>query len=765
MRFAQRLKVALLGVGLAALAACSTAPSDTAVASAKTLSPRLAASQPIAKTSSVPPEPTASDNNVSAAQLASSRTFQQLGTAVLVRPLKSLPAALPSTASAPPVSLNIENGDIRELVKNVLGDLLQENFIVDPRVTGTISIRTPKGINRADLIPTLETLLRGVGATLVKDGEIWRVGLAAESVAGVSTPRLSLGRDRGASVIILSVRNIGAKELQRVMLPFAKGGEASVRADELRNILFLTGTEPEIKHLLEIAEMFDVDIFAGMSILLYPLQSSEAKTVLADWEKVFPAGLNPFAGLLRIAVIERMNALLLVSPRPEMILQARGILDTLDKGDDAGGGARLHVYFVQYGQAEKLQAILQQAMTGARTATIPAATVAPGQQASTITTLPTIVGNPLPVAPVAVPVRPLTTTLPGGAAGPGTALARNAVIVADKDKNALLIVATPAEYATLEAALRKLDTPPKQVAVEVQIAEVALTGDFQFGLQTYFKGKLSDPQNQLSVNNGSGSIAQSVTTGASLFSYTWNKASAVQAVLNLSENKNRVRTLQQPTLITLENQKATFNAQNTISAKVSTSTVVNGAVQTSDNYVQVPTGIKLTVTPRVSGKNVFLEIQQDISDANFTSGSTVPNVRSRTSTTTVMVPSGDTMLMGGLYEDHSSNSSTGLPFLSSIPVVGGIFGGQNWTSGRTELVLLITPRVISGLDETRDVVDELRRKLESIEKFIPEAGTVQVPASADTKALLKVERDAIRAMGDSMRVTAQPNVSQAGSSQ
>ena len=749
-----------MGVGLAALAACSTAPSDTAVASAKSLSPRLAASQPTNATSSQPAVPTASDINPSSAQLASARTFQQLGTAVLVRPLKTQPAAPPSTASAPPVSLNIENGDIRELVKNVLGDLLQENFIVDPRVTGTISIRTPKGINRADLIPTLETLLRGVGATLVKDGELWRVGLAAESVAGMTTPRLSLGRDRGASVIILSVRNIGAKELQRVMLPFAKGGEASVRADELRNILFLTGTEPEIKHLLEIAEMFDVDIFAGMSILLYPLQSAEAKTVLADWEKVFPPGLNPFAGLLRIAVIERMNALLLVSPRPEMILQARGILDTLDKGDDAGGGARLHVYFVQYGQAEKLQAILQQAMTGARTATIPAATVAPGQQASTLSTLPTIVGNAQPVAPVAVPIRPVTPTLPGGAAGAGTALARNAVIVADKDKNALLIVATPAEYATLEAALRKLDTPPKQVAIEVQIAEVALTGDFQFGLQSYFKGKFSDPANSLSVNNGLGALA----SGA--FSYTWNKAGAVQAVLNLSENKSRVRTLQQPTLITLENQKATFNAQNTISARVPTVTIVNGVSQTTNNYVQIPTGIKLTVTPRVSGKNVFLEIQQDISDATLVDKeSTVPNVRSRTSSTTVMVPSGDTMMMGGLYEDHSSNSSNGLPFLSTIPVVGGIFGGQSWTSGRTELVLLITPRVISGLDETRDVVDELRRKLESIEKFIPEAGTVQVPASADTKALLKAERDAIRAMGDSMRVTAPPDISQRGSQQ
>ena len=94
----------------------------------------------------------------------------------------------------------------------------------------------------------------------------------------------------GSSVVILPVKHIGAKELEKVITPFAKApSTAAIRVDELRNLLFLSGTEAEIRNMLDIAEMFDVNLLAGMSFLLYPLESSDVKTVAADWEKIFPA--------------------------------------------------------------------------------------------------------------------------------------------------------------------------------------------------------------------------------------------------------------------------------------------------------------------------------------------------------------------------------------------------------------------------------------------------------------------------------------------
>lgn len=723
---------AAIGCLVSALVGCAAQPAANSVDSAARLAPTAAASQPAKTRKVVGPEKSQQP------MVESSRGGEifQVGTGQVVRP--AIPSATAAGADDRIVSLNFENGDIREIAKNILGDLLQENFIIDPRVTGTISVRTPKGIKRSDLVPTFESLLRNVNAALVKDGNLWRVIPAAEAVPGLVTPRLMAVNGNGLTVHILLVRNIGAKELQRVMLPFAKGGDAAVRVDELRNLLFLTGTEQEVKHLIEISTMFDIDLMAGMSFLLYPLQNSEAKLVVADWEKLFPQGANPYAGLLRIAAIERMNALLLVSPRANIITQAREIVDRLDKRADGGSQPQLFVHFLQNTQAAKIQPILQQALSGNRAQTS-TATVAPGQTPVNLTApispIPgasnSLPGNisqaPSTVQPTTPRASPATT--PAGAGG-GLTLARNAIIVADPDRNALLITATSAEFTAIESIIKKLDVLPKQIAIEVQIAQVTLKDDFQFGLQSFFQGKILDSQNRLTAANGTGSV-----TGAG-FTYIWKKTDAIKAILNMSESKNNVRTLAQPTMITLDNQKVTFTSGVSTSVKTQTQSS-NGTVGAQDSFQYIETGISLTVTPRVSGENVFLEIQQQISDPRVNpNGNGNPDVSKSSTSTSVMVQSGDTMLLGGLFQGSSGNSSDGLPLLSSIPIVGGLFGAQGWNSNRTELALLITPRIISDNDESREIVDELRKKLKGIEINLPAVGTQQLPSSAiDRKAL------------------------------
>jgi general secretion pathway protein D len=647
------------------------------------------------------------------------------------------------------ISLNFENGDIREIVKNIIGDHLQENFIADPRVTGTVTVRTPKGIKRSDLIPTLETLLRTVGASLVKDGNIWRVVPSTDAVPGLLNPRFGPPRGDGYSVQILTVRHIGAKELQRIMIPFAKAGEASIRVDELRNVLYLSGTEFELRKLLEIAAMFDIDVFSGMSFLLYPLKYSDAKTVVADWEKLFPTGSNPLAGLLRISAIERMNALMIVSPQSNAVIQARELLERIDRPAAGGTQPDLFVYFLKNTQAQKLQTVLQQALGGARPTTA-AASVAPGQTASTLTS-PT---SPLPGRPNVLPgnssfAQPLIASgasdvqgnqqrAQGNAqlSGAGISIARNAIVTADADRNALLIVATPAEYAAVESVIKRLDVPPKQVAIEVQIAQVQLTGDFQFGLKSYFEGYLDSPKNRLTSANGIGSLV------GSTFTYTWKKSDTIQAILNLSQSKNHIRILSQPTLITLENQKTTFEAGKQISVRTQTqnSTTTTGSV---DSFQYISTGITIAVTPRVSGENIFLEIQQDISDSSKNNDGANPNpdISKNSSSTAVVVTSGDTMMLGGLFQDRGTNGSSGLPLLSAIPVLGGLFGSQGWSSDRTELVLLITPRILPNGDEGREMVDELRQKLQGIELYLPAAGRAKLPTSAASKQQLRLDTD------------------------
>ena len=673
-------------------------------------------------------------------------SVESIGTGDLVKPL---PATTAPTDTGAPISLSIENGDIREVVRNIIGDLLGENYIIDPRVQGTITIRTARPIPRADVLPLLETVLRTANAALVQDGAYFRVLPATDAVRGIARPvgpaEMGQAEARGHLVAMYSARYVGAKELMRLLEPFAKDPASALRIDELRNIVFLSGPRVEVNRLLDVAAMFDVDLLEGMSFALVPVKGSDVKTMVADLERVQNAAGNPFTGLLRVVPLERMNSLLLVSPQAKILQEAKQWIERLDAGGaDAGNGQKLFVYALQYTQAEKLQPILQAALQGrsGTTSTIPGANVAPGQTPSTLAA-PV---SPIPGQSIAAPgnsfgssaatnaVAPRAATgapASAGAVGRGDALARNAVIVADKDRNSLLIVATQSEYHAIEAVIKKLDVAPKQVAIEVQIAEVSLTGEFSFGLQSYFAGKLNSEANRLTINNGLGKIVD----GA--FSYTWKYGDALQAFLKASESSNRIRTLSRPNLITMENQKASFSAGTQISVRTQSS-ATSGTVTTTDSYQYINTGININVTPRVSGQNVFLEIQQEISDAGVAAeGNPNPPITKRSATTSVMVASGDTMIMGGLFQEGGRSSNAGLPLVSSIPLVGGLFGGQKWQSDRTELALLITPRILESADDTRAAVDEFRRGLANIDRTEWAASTTVTPTSSKDKMRLR----------------------------
>ncbi len=663
--------------------------------------------------------------------------------------------------SGRPVSFSFENGDIREIVKNILGDLLGENYIIDPRVQGQITMRTAKPIPESDAVAMLESILRGLGHVLVREGAYWRVMPAADARGLISPVPATMDAQRGMVTTIYPVKSIGVNEARRLVEPFVRDPQATLRVDELRNLLFITASQPETQRILEVVDMFDVDLLEGMSFALYRLQNGDVKSVVADYERIVGGQANPFAGLLRVLPIERMNAVLLISPQAKVVQDARVWFERLDAGGaETGSGQRLYVYNLQYTQAEKLQPVLQAALSGRSTAT-PAPTVAPGQQQSTITA-PV---NPIPGQPIVQPgnvagtqqQRPQAAGAAGtSAAAAGQALARNATIVADKDRNALLIVATAAEYNAIEAVIRRLDVPPKQVAIELQIAQVALTGDFKFGLQSYLQsGKFDAPGNNLSINEGA------LRANASgLFTYTWGKGDVVKAILSASQTKGQTRTIAQPTLITIENQKATFNSGKQVSVRTQTSTGT-GTVAGTDSFQYINTGININFTPRVTGRNILLEIQQEISDSQPSSnpGNPNPDILRRAASTTVMVSSGDTMLMGGLFEESGGNGSSGFPLLSTIPVVGALFGQQTWNHNRSELVMLITPRILENEEDTRQVVDELRKRLQAIERNAPSASTEVLPTRATDRERIARE---IRELDGSLRASDPPRQPETG---
>src|SRR5438094_2898331 len=267
------------------------------------------------------------------------------------------PIQKPPPAQGSAVTLNFEAADIREVVRNILGDILNESYTIDPAVGGTVTIRTSSGIPRESLHATMEMLLRMNGATMTKQGGIWKILPAAAAVRGNVTPQLgrtSRALQPGFSVLIVPLHYVGVRQMATLLEPFIKD-QTTVRVDDLRNLLILSGTELELKHLLATVEMFDINWMAGMSAGLFTLQSADVKSVTAELDKALGTpDKSPLAGILRIIPIERMNALLIITPQPEYLEEAKKWIERLDKAGTDAAGVRFYVYQVQYSRAERI---------------------------------------------------------------------------------------------------------------------------------------------------------------------------------------------------------------------------------------------------------------------------------------------------------------------------------------------------------------------------------------------------------------------------
>jgi general secretion pathway protein D len=680
------------------------------------------------------------------------------GTGVTVRGQGSggaLPAAPPPPpASGGAVVLNFEGADLREVVRNVLGDILNQPYTIDPNVGGQVTIRTTGGIARDALPATLETLLRMNGATMVYEGNLWKIVPQSAAVRGNVTPQLgnsTRALPQGFSVQIVPLKYIGVRDMLRILEPFAKDAQA-VRADDVRNLLILSGTEPELRHMLETIDMFDIDWMSGMSAGVFTLQNADVKTVSQELDKLIgDRNTSPFTGILRIIPIERMNALLVISPNAAYIEQAKKWIERLDAG--SGEGTRFYVYNLQNQRAERVAPLLQQAFTGHAAAAAAAGppTLAPGTPAGQIVSPPSFQTQPT-IAPntPAASAAPAAAAAAGATVGAATAaraiggengvgVVRNIQVVADKDQNTVLIVATPSEYSIIEQALKKLDVPSRQVMIEVTIAEVKLTDQLTFGVDWIFRGgapsgrgsgglfvqnKPFNPAPVITVpTTGAGAVATGLSVAAQGFSYLINNASypgGVQAALNLLDSYGNTKVIANPHLAALDNQKATIKAGNRI--PVNQQTIVGNttnAVTTTSQYID--TGVLLQVTPHINdGGLVTLDVQAEVSSPGTpdTAGG-APPIDTRSVQTLLSVPSGQTMVMGGLIQDTKGNTNNGLPLLNRIPILGGLFGSESLTNSRSELVLFITPRVVNdSVDYTR-VIEDLRRKMERLDSVFP----------------------------------------------
>ncbi|RMD62073.1 MAG: type II secretion system protein GspD [Alphaproteobacteria bacterium] len=611
------------------------------------------------------------------------------------------------------VTLNFVNADIREVVDAVLGQALGLSYIIDPKVEGQVTARTSMPVPRQAVIPVLENILALNGAALTFQDGIYKVVTIQEAATGLTTPVVAPSREmrtRGFGIHVIPVRYASAQALSEVLRPFVGPGRV-FRVDAARNLLIFAGTGPEAKDLIDMVRVFDVDWMAGMSFALFPVQVADAKAVVKDLETVFlQEGKSPLAGLVRFVPIERLNAVLVISPQPAYIDKAESWIERLDRGGE-GAGRRIFVYHVQNGRASDLAEVLNKIFETTQAASQEVGTgLAPGLEPAAIGTPPAS-GKPdeaaatQPQAGAAADLRVSDTTGIGTISESG-----NIRIIADERNNALVILATTGEYRMIEATLKRLDITPLQVLIEVTIAEVTLNDDLRYGLQWFF-------------NSGASSITFSTLSSGTVssafpgFSYALSAADA-RVILNALTEITDVRVISSPQLMVLDNQSARLQVGDEVPIATQTAVSVSDPQAPIVNSIEFrDTGVILEVTPRVNaGGLVTLEVLQEVSDVTETTTSDLnsPTIQQRSIRSTVAVQSGDTVALGGLIQDRNEESTSGLPLLSDIPIFGNLFKSTSNAKRRTELLVLITPRVVRDQREAQEVTEELRKRLTGI---------------------------------------------------
>jgi general secretion pathway protein D len=297
--------------------------------------------------------------------------------------------------------------------------------------------------------------------------------------------------------------------------------------------------------------------------------------------------------------------------------------------------------------------------------------------------------------------------------------------VADTRNNALLIYATAAEYELVNAALGKLDIVPLQVLIEATIAEVTLNDTLKYGLEWFFDvGNHTITFNTTNVKTSQPRRSNLIFTQAPGLSWLF-ATSDVRVVLNALTAITDVNVISSPTLLVLDNEPARLQVGDQVPIAIRSAQSLTDVDAPIVNEIEYrDTGVILDIIPRVNSSGlVVLDIIQEVSDVGATStaaGTTVtegitPTISQRRIASTVAVNSGETIALGGLIRDSNTEAVTGVPLLSDIPILGNLFKTTSDIKRRTELLVLLTPRVVRNSGDARTITEDLRRRLRAVQ--------------------------------------------------
>jgi general secretion pathway protein D len=572
------------------------------------------------------------------------------------------------------VQLSLVNASIEAAAKAVLSDTLGLDYVIAEGVEGQITIQTTGPVPKSTLLDLFEAALDANGAHLRQDSNVLRI---VSGTSGNSTFRIAgAGGATGANIMVAPLKFISATEMVKLLEPLTEQG-LRVVAEPRRNLLLVSGSSAQMESALDALNLFDVDVLQGKSVALVRLRSAEPDAVVDELKKIFEAEEGGMLeGVVEFIPNPRLGSVLIISSRSAYIDKAKRWIRELDQ-TAAGNDVYLATYSLQNRSAAEVAPILNQLLAdGGSTA---------GSAAS----------------------EGALEATSGSATG-------GMRVAADDSRNALIVRASAADHEQIERLLRSLDSPARQVLLEATIVEVALNDEISIGTRWFFESgnwdfRFSDLE--------SGSVSGSNPGFTAVFG-----VGGADVALSALSGVTDVKVISAPTLMVLDNKEGILQIGDQVPVAIKTTTSTDS--DTAPSITQIDyrdTGIILRVTPRISdGGRVLLDISQEVSDvaATKTSGIDSPTIRQRKIQTSVALGDGQTLALGGLVQENNSVTRSEVPGVGKVPVLGNLFRSKGSRKGRTELLILIRPRVVADDSQAAEATRYWRAKVAGADSML-----------------------------------------------
>jgi general secretion pathway protein D len=624
------------------------------------------------------------------------------------------------------IILNFDNADLKDVI-NTVGSITKENFIISPGVDARITIHSAKKIPVSEVMNVFESVLEANGVSLVKSGEFYKVVPAATAKQKPLEIKKGSDAEEVPSIDrivtqIVPVDYVPVTEITTILTPLLSQF-GSIIPNPRNNLLIINDTQSSIKRLLSILEEIDVNAFKNTRMLFFKPKYSDVTTISNELTEVLNALNMTKEGIAQIP-IERINSLIIFSSSASLLEAVEGWLKKLD--EEVVTGQNVFIYPVQNVKAEQVADILnslygEEGDTAKKVSTKQLNAQKNAAQAK---------GQP----PAQQQIQPVSHA--GAAEGAGGSRIE---IITFEPTNSLIILAPPGTYREMVETIKKIDTYPREVLIEAVVAQVTLSNTDEYGIQWSVLRDISVGGSKFNgvIRNSLGKLITAApglnagtTGGLSMVLFHPND---ITALINALATRGKVNILSSPRLLVRDQEEANIEVGSEI--PISTSTTVNNNIITStDNTTTTPltnniqyktVGIKLKIKPTISEeKTVVLDLEQEVSSLGTkpiqVGGLSYPSFDATKTKTSIVVPDKQGIVIGGIMEETKDKGYSGIPLLSSLPILGGLFRYENDTMTKKELVIIITPHVVVNQTEGEKLTGEFIDKFKELKKFLGE---------------------------------------------